>query len=156
MKHDGVEDVKKNLIRILVATMLLCGAAPAQSRSETVEHLSKDVLSFDYPSGWSIVDKSNEQLLHVILTRADNSALIIIIVQREPLQTSKQFYDARNAVTLPFVENLAHQLGLNKAPEESDAQCLSVNWQVASGFRMKGQLKGEPATGEVYTVALGQ
>jgi TonB family protein len=165
---------RPNLVKLLIAAALLCAAtparsprfkasaqtqpaaAPAQSPPAAVEHFSKDGLSFDYPAGWTLADRSSQQLQHLILARADSSALVMVIAQREPLQTSAQLRVARDAVTTPYVEGLAKQLAVVKVPSWSDAQCLRVGSQIATGFSLAGRLGDQPATGDVYTIVMGQ
>ena len=85
---------RPNLVKHLIAAPLLCAATSAWSPSvnasaqspSAAEHFSKDGISFDYPTGWSLSDKSSEQLQHLILTRAGSSVLIMVVAQREPLR----------------------------------------------------------------------
>jgi TonB family protein len=155
---------RPNLISHLVVVALLCMAASAQSPPAAVStqsppaaagHFSKDGVSFDYLAGWSLDDKSSENLQHLILRRADSSALVMVIVQREPVRTPEQIIAARATVTMPYVASLARSLGA-RTPSQEDAQCLPVGERFAVGFRLAGKLEREPGTGEVYVIVLGQ
>ncbi len=135
---------------LLIFVMLL-----TTTPQNVVEHYSKDGLAFDYPSGWTLGDTGDAQQQRVVLTRPNASNIIMVFAQREPIKTAGQLAGARANVTMPYVTNIAHKLGLNRAPEPSD-QCLSVGGRNAVGFQMTGMLEGEPTTAEVYTVVLGQ
>lgn len=120
-------------------------------------HYSKDGLAFDHPAGWKLGESSNAELQRVVLTRAEGgSNIIMVFAQRTPIKTAAELYASRNGVTMPYVENIAHKLGLNNPPSTEDAQCVPVGGRNAVGFRMTGQLDGQPTTAEVYTIVLGQ
>jgi TonB family protein len=121
-----------------------------------VEHFSKDGLSFDYPAGWTLEDKSSEQVQHLVIRRAGSSVLVMVIAQREPIRTVNQMLRARDAVTMPYVVNLARQLGAAQEPSREDAKCLPLGERFAVGFRLAGRLEQQSSTGEVYAVVLGQ
>jgi TonB family protein len=147
------------LVFILIIALLPLAAATAQSPAGAalaVEHFSKDGLSFDYPAGWTLEDKSSEQVQHLVIRRAGSSVLVMVIAQREPSQTVAQLLDSRNAITMPYVASLARQLGLTEVPTSTDAQCKPLGERFATGFRLTGHLELEAATGEVYSLVLGQ
>ncbi|MDT7781563.1 MAG: periplasmic protein TonB [Acidobacteriota bacterium] len=147
------------LVFILIIALLPLAAATAQSPAGAalaVEHFSKDGLSFDYPAGWTLEDKSSEQVQHLVIRRAGSSVLVMVIAQREPIQTVVQVFMSRRAVTMPYVENLARQLGVMNLPTPEDSKCLTLGEHSAVGFRLVGRLEQEPSTGEVYAIVLGQ
>lgn len=121
-----------------------------------VGHYSKDGLAFDYPDGWTLGDTSSAELQRVLLTRGGASNIIMVFAQRELITTTGQLNTSRVSVTMPYVENIAHKLGLNNPPPPDEAQCVAVGGRYAVGFRMTGQLEGEPTRAEVYTIVLGQ
>jgi len=59
-------------ITCLTFMFLLCLFAPAQTTQGG--RPEKDGLSFSYPAGWAIEDKSNAQAQHLVLTRAGGSS----------------------------------------------------------------------------------
>ena len=134
---------------LLIFVMLLAASQGG------VEHYEKDGLAFDYPAGWKLADMSDAQLQRVILTRGGSSNIIMLFAQREPVTTAAQLNAARSGVTLPYVTNIAHKLGLDGPPAPSE-QCVSVGGRPAVGFQMNGMLEGEPTTAEVYTALLGR
>lgn len=119
-------------------------------------HFSKEGLAFDYPAGWTLEDTSDAQMQRLTLTRAGGSNIIMVFAQRDLIKTTMQLYGSRSTVTMPYVTNIAHKLGLDQPPPPNEAQCMPVGGHTAVGFRMGGQLEGEATTAEVYTVVLGQ
>jgi TonB family protein len=144
---------------LLIFVVLLAGPArvpPPASAQGGVGHFSKEGLAFDHPAGWTLADTSNAELQRVVLTRAGGSNIIMVFAQRQLITTAAQLYASRAGVTMPYVENIAHKLGLNRPPQPDEAQCVAVGGRFAVGFSMSGELGGEPTRAEVYTIVLGQ
>lgn len=129
---------------------------PAARQQPASEHFSKDGLSFDYPTGWTLADKSGDAAQQLILFLQGSSARVQVVVHRRPLQSWEQVRLAREAITTPYVKSLAQQLGLAEAPEWTDAKCITVGNRNALGLHLSGRLDGEPGAADVYTVILGQ
>lgn len=141
----------KTALLIFVTLLLMPAAA-----QDGAGHFSKEGLAFEYPAGWTFADTGDAKLQRLMLTRAGGSNIILVFAQRELITTAMQLYGSRTTVTMPYITNIAHKLGLNGPPPPREAQCLSVGGRPAVGFRMGGMLDGEPTTAEVYTVVLGQ
>lgn len=139
------------VLAIIVAALARVPAAPQGGAG----HFEKDGLSFDYPVAWTLEDKSTAELQHLILRRPGNSVLLMVVAQREPLQSAAQSAAVRATVTRPYVENLARQLGA-QPPEAPDQHCLPLGGSLASGYRVSGRIGQEPSTGEVYAAVVNQ
>jgi TonB family protein len=148
--------MKSSLLILVILFTVPVGAPYAQEPSAPSGHYSKDGLAFNYPNGWTLSDTSNAELQRVVLTRAGASNIIMVFAQRQLITTAEQLNDSRMSVTLPYVENIAHKLGLDNPPPPEEAQCVAVGERYAVGFRMNGQLEGEPTRAEVYTIVMGQ
>jgi TonB family protein len=118
-------------------------------------HFSNEGISFDYPAGWALNDTGDAQMQRLMLTRPGGTNVIIVFAQREPVTTAAQLYESRRAVTMPYVDNISHKLGLER-PQLDEVQCVQVGGRPAVGFRMNGHYEGEPTMAEVYTVVLGR
>jgi TonB family protein len=143
-------------VKNLAVIFFLCAAALAQSPAGETKHFNKEGLSFDYPAGWTLTDKSTPQAQHLILTRAGSSALIMVIAHRDIISTSEQLAVARDSLTIPFVRDVAQKFGLKEAPVWEHSLCAKVGGHQALGFLLRGQVNKEPSTGEIYTLVLGQ
>lgn len=174
--------MKKSLLTLTILTLTLCAHAPrysetfaresrkadaaqqqsAQTTDDAFEHFSKDGLSFDYPKGFRLTDRSNEAAQHLVLGREGTSVLIMVIAYRDRVANREQFTVVRDATTTPYVQNLARSLGVEKPPSWDDERCLDLGESLptvrrfATGFSLSGKSNGQPTTGEVYAVALGQ
>ncbi|HEX8688025.1 MAG TPA: energy transducer TonB [Pyrinomonadaceae bacterium] len=139
------------IIAFVVAALARVPAAPQGGAG----HFGKDGLSFDYPPGWTLEDKSTAELQHLILRRPGSSVILMVVVQREPLQSAAQSAAVHDTITQPYVEHIARQLGA-RAPEAPDPQCIPLGGSLASGYRLSGRLDKEPSTGEVYVGMVNQ
>lgn len=149
--------MKTSLLLLLVILTATARPAPAQAtRAAGAEHFSKDGLSFDYPSGWTLKDGSDEKLQSLVLRHPGVSSVITVFARREPVTNGPQLYGARADITMPYVEGVARRLGLGRAPRFEEARCVLAGGRMALGFRMSGRVKDEPTTAEIYSVALGQ
>lgn len=166
--------MKKSLLLLSLITLALAPALRRASASQesrksevaqsqpTSEHFSKDGLSFDYPTGWKLTDRSTDAAQHLILSREGSSALIMVIAHRDRVANREQFEIVRDAVTTPYVQNLARSLGVESAPSWDDARCLDMGEQLptarrfATGFKLSGKSNGQPTTGEVYAIGLNE
>ncbi|HEX8284822.1 MAG TPA: energy transducer TonB [Pyrinomonadaceae bacterium] len=146
----------KALPLVVLALLAVPARVPQPARAQGgVSHFSKDGLSFDYPDGWTLEDKSRPELQHLILRRPGTTALVMVVAQRELLQTVAQMLESRNTVTKPYVANVARLLGA-EVPDANDSKCMPLRESNAVGFRMTGQIGGEQGAGEVYAVVMGQ
>lgn len=175
--------MKKSLLTLTLFALALCASAPrraqtaaqeskkpdaaqqqqpAQASGGAVEHFAKDGLSFDYPAGFKLTDRSNEAAQHLILGREGSSVLVMVIAHRDRVASHEQFVVVRDETTTPYVQNLARSLGVEKAPSWDEERCLDLGEHLptarrfATGFSLSGKSNGQPTTGEVYAVALGQ
>jgi TonB family protein len=143
-----------------IFVILLAGLARVPAAAVVAQggngHFSKEGLTFDYPVAWALADTGDAQMQRLMLRREGASNIILVFAQRELITTAAQLFASRSRVTMPYVTNIAHKLGLNGPPPLNDAKCTTIGGRPAVGFRMGGQLEGEPTTAEVYTVLLGQ
>ncbi|HYH85968.1 MAG TPA: hypothetical protein VEX60_10990, partial [Pyrinomonadaceae bacterium] len=147
---------KPLLINQLVLALLLCAQASAQSPAGATVHFAKDGLSFDYPAGWTLTDKSSATAQEIVLAFPGSSAVIQVVAFRELMQSAEQARATRESVTIPYAMKLATQFGSPLSQLSESADCLPVGKRLASGFKLTGQLDKQPITGYVYTIVLGQ
>ena len=167
--------MKRSLLTVSLLTLTLCASAPrraetaaqesqqsAQTASDAVGHFAKDGLSFDYPEGFKLTDRSNEAAQHLVLSREGSSVLLMVIAYRERVSNRQQFEAVREAITTPYVQSLARGLGVEKTPSWGEERCLDLGEHLptarrfATGFSLSGKSSGEPTTGEVYAMAINQ
>ena len=163
--------MRKSLLTLSLLTLALCASAPrraesaaqepqkteaAQTTNDAVEHFAKDGLSFDYPAGWKLTDKSAGGAQHLLLTLPNSSASVQVLAHREPLQNIEQLRALRESFTTPYLNDIARKLGLSEAPRWEDARCMNVGEHVAEGVLLKGQFDGQPSAAEVYTTVVGR
>ncbi|HYE15058.1 MAG TPA: TonB family protein [Pyrinomonadaceae bacterium] len=147
----------KSLVKQLLILALLSGAAAAQTPGAgAAKRYSQDGLSFDYPGGWALTDKSTPQAQHLVLARAGNSAVIMVIALRGVITSKEQLAAAREAVTKPYATTLAQQFGVKEVPANA-TQCQPLGKEgLATGFKLSGTYGGQPSTGEIYSLMLGR
>jgi TonB family protein len=149
--------MKKLLIlNRIVLGLLLCIQASAQSPAVATENYSKEGLSFDYPKGWTLADKSNATAQEIILVLPGTSAVIQVVAFRELLQSAEQVRATQESVTIPHAMKLASKLSSPLSQLLDNADCLPIGKRLASGVRLTGLLDKQPISAYVYTIVLGQ
>ena len=138
----------------LTFALLFCASASAQTTPGG--RYEKDGLSFSYPDGWVVEDKSNSFVQHLILTREGGSSLVVVTAHRELITQTEQLAGARRNVWKPYAEDMALRLGIEKKPPWEEMQCEKVGERAAPGVRLSGKINGQPTTGEVYALMLGR
>lgn len=138
----------------LTFTALLCAFASAQTTAGG--RYEKDGLSFSYPAGWRVEDKSNAQAQHLIVTREGGSALVAVIAYREPIVNPGQLSAAHRNIWRPYVSDVAAKLGVEKNAAWEATHCEKVGGFQAVGVKLNGNFQGQPTTGELYALVLGR
>lgn len=144
------------ILRAVVLLTLLTSTVAAQSPADVVKSYAKDGLSFNYPAGWTITDKSNAQAQHLILSQEKSSVIIMVVAYRELLTNREQVYLARRGLTEPYVESIAKNFTASGHAVERDNPCIEVESVKVTGERVRGFYQNEPSTGEVYSFVRGR
>jgi TonB family protein len=135
---------------------LSASPAVAQSSADGMKTFAKDGLSFSYPSGWTLTDKSNAQAQHLILSQEKSSVIIMVVAYRELLTSEEQFYVAIRGITEPYVESIAKNFASSGRKVERDNPCIELEGVKVSGVQLHGFYQNEPSTGDVYYFARGR
>lgn len=148
------------LFALFAAAAVLCAGAHAQNPAGEAtgerQRFARDGLSFEYPAGWTLEDKSDADVQHLLLTRAGASAVVRVVAYRAPVATAEQAVAASQNIWRPYAEDLARKLGITKSPAWDEMRCVKVGGVPAPGVRLGGSLGGRPTTGEVYALLLGR
>jgi len=141
-----------NIAACLPLILIVSLTAAAQS----AEHFSQGGVSFDYPDGWILNDRSRPESQQLILSRPDISSLVIVVALREPILTRTQLYAASAQVTEPYVRDLVAKLSSDTSPAKRDSSCEKIGEATIGGVRVKGEMSGAPTTAEVYAFPKGR
>lgn len=138
------------ILAFLVSSVL------AQSPTGEMKTFAKDGLSFRYPAGWQLTDKSNAQAQHLILSQPNSSIIIMVVAYRESLANKEQLYVGVHNITEPYVESIAKNFKASRQKVERDNPCIEIGGISVSGVRLRGVYQNEPSTGEVYAFLGGR
>src|ERR1041384_3344152 len=89
-------------------TLLVMLVATVVAVAQNDKQFTKDGLTFDYPSGWTLQDDSNEDAQQLTLARAGNDLLIRLFVHKGKV-TAEKFPDAKKAFIDPYVVSTGKQ-----------------------------------------------
>jgi len=141
---------KHQWISPAILVFLFAGFALAQTPTTETNKFTKDGLEFNYPAGWTLTDKSTSAAQHLILSKPNTTALIMIVAYRDLISNTEQFPALVKSVTVPYVDSIAKNFVLPGQSVQRDNPCIEIAGAKVSGFRMRGSSQNEPSTGEVY------
>jgi len=147
--------MSRNVVQIFVLLIACSGFAAAQVSPGDAKHFNKEGLSFDYLSGWSLVDGSISDAQQLTLTRADADAQIKVFVHRGRI-TPEKMGDARIKLIDTYIDGTSKQfedMGAHpqRAPDNTDIGGLK-----AEGLKITASLGGVPGAAGIYWALIGQ
>lgn len=147
----------KKATLILIA-ILFCLPAFGQSPPSELKQFNKDGLTFDYPAGWTLADKSTPQAQHLLLTRPGGSEVIVIIAYRDLVTSLPQFQAAQEAITEPYIKSVAEKFSPAGKPAVREPLCTEIGARnkTVAGNRLHGSFNQQPSTGEFYSFLMRQ
>jgi TonB family protein len=137
--------ISPTILIVLFAQFIL-----AQTSTTETNTFTKDGLDFSYPAGWTLTDKSTPAAQHLILSKANTTALIMIVAYRDLISNTEQFPVLVKSVTTPYLDNIAKNFVVPGQSVQRDNPCIEIGGAKVSGFRIRGFSHNEPSTGEVY------
>lgn len=139
---------KSFLLSLLI--LLTCTSA-AKTTRDAAGRYSKEGLSFDYPSGWTVEEKGDAETLRVVVSRAGISTFIEVASPRSPVATHEQRVSEQERLWVPAVEEMQQRLGLKKKfPAKEEYRCPPFGERPGVGVILSGRFEGRSAKGEVY------
>jgi TonB family protein len=142
-----VTSTNKLAVAIGMIISFLSASIYAQSAGPELNHFAADVISFDYPAGYSVTEESTPETRQYVIDRKGNSVqLTIVVTQRLILQ--KELPAAITNFTEPLVKKVAVTLGADKNPPERSSFQTQIGTKQAEGIRLRSARSGTK-TGEV-------
>ena len=140
------------VLHILLVILIASVVAVAQSGSD--KQFTKDGLTFDYPSGWTLQDDSNEDAQQLTLARAGNDLLIRVFVHKGKV-TAEKFPDAKKAFIDPYVVSTGKQFVAMGAKPIETLVSTEVGGAKAEGVVIAANLGGETGAARIYWALVG-
>lgn len=126
---------------MILPVALLLVAAGARAQDANVKHYEKDGLSFDYPAGWQLSDKSTGQMQFLELTQGD--VTIRVRSPRESLKTPEKEAHAKKLFQDQYVDNFADQFQQQGMQPRRSPVTTQVGGADAEGTRLRVTMGGE-------------
>ena len=138
--------INKLTVAVAVIVWLLTFTGYAQSPEQEMNHLATGGISFDYPAGYTVTDKSTPDVQEFIITRPGSSTRLTIISMRRVVSTN-ELPAAIDDFKEPIIKKVATSIGLGDSPERSEIK-LQLGLREVEGVRLL--YFGNPTTiGEV-------
>ena len=126
--------INKLTVAVAMIVLLLSFSVYAQSPELELNHLSTGGISFDYPAGYSVADKSTPEVHEFIITRQGSSIRLTITALRR-LIAPNELPAAIEDFKEPIIKKVATALGLTDSPERTDIKAR-IGLREAEGVRL--------------------
>jgi hypothetical protein len=135
----------------IAALFVTCNLATFAQANKT---FSKDGLSFEYPSAWTVVDASKEDAQQLTLARSDSDAQIRVFVYRNKI-TQDKVAEARTKLVDPYIESTFKTFQQMGAKPQRSAANTTISSVSAEGVKIGATLEGEPGAALIYWTLVG-
>jgi hypothetical protein len=137
----------------LLAIALCCALAIAQTGD--TKNVSKDNLSFDYPSSWQLQESSNNDAQEFTLGKANVDVQIRLYAHRGRIGVEK-LPEAKKAFIDPYIAATAKQFVAMGAKPEQTPDSSEIGGVKADGVNISASLGGEAGAAKIYWAVVGQ
>jgi len=142
--------------RIIISICLaLVLASLAIAQTSNNKQFVKDGLMFDYPTGWTLTDDSNEDAQQLTIARANADAQIRVFVHKGRIAPEK-FPDAKKAFIDPYVAATGKQFVAMGAKPQQASDSTEIAGEKAEGVAITASLAGEPGAAKIYWALIGR
>jgi TonB family protein len=111
-----------------------------------LNHLTADGISFDYPAGYAVTDKSTPEAQEFVITRQGSSIQLTIVAMRR-LVSPNELPAAIEDFKEPIIKKVGATLSLTDSPERTEIKSR-LGLREAEGVRLQS-LDNRMRTGEV-------
>jgi hypothetical protein len=130
-------------------------AACMFATAQTPKNFTKDNLSFDYPSGWTVQDDSNDDAQQFTLSKPNSDVQIRIFVHKGRISQEK-LADAKKAFIDPYIAATAKQFVAMGAKPQQSPDASEIGGVKADGVTINASLGGDPGAARIYWALVGQ
>jgi TonB family protein len=136
-----------NKLTVAIAMIVsLLSLNAAQSPDPELNHLATGGISFDYPAGYTVTDKSTPEHRNFVITRQGSSIQLAIIAMRR-LISPNELPAAIEDFKEPIIKKVGTTLSLTGSPERTDIKS-QLGSREAEGVRLQAS-DNRMRTGEV-------
>jgi hypothetical protein len=142
------------IIMALALAPLAFAQSPVAPTAPSLKHYAEKGLSFDYPAGIELDDRSTASGQHLVIQSKDR-AQIMILSRHEQITTAEQLAAARHEIVDGFIETMWQQIHEQDPNVARAAVQIEVAGAQAAGVRLRAVLNNEPGNAEIYSLQLG-
>src|SRR5215470_15067319 len=135
----------------LLAIILISYLVAAQ----TPNTVTKNGLSFDYPSDWTMQDDSGGDAQQFSLGKANSDVQIRIFAHKGRI-TAEKLPDAKKAFIDPYIAATEKQFVSMGAKPEQSPDTSEIGGVKADGVKISASLGGEAGAAKIYWALVGQ
>jgi hypothetical protein len=149
--------ISQRLATTLLLALLISLPAHAQGGGAVaqVERFSGGGVTFQYPSQWTLTDKSSNSSQHLVLELKGTAAQIMVLVERTPSTQPGQRTEILRARSTAFADIMTKELEKVGTTVQRSEVTTEVGGVAADGLRLRAAPGNQPGSVEVYSFVLG-
>ncbi|MBD0372176.1 MAG: hypothetical protein ICV60_15145 [Pyrinomonadaceae bacterium] len=149
--------ISQRIVAALLLALLIPLPALAQgvSAAAQMERFSDGGVAFQYPSTWTLTDKSNAQNQHLVLELKGTAAQIMVLVERTPSTKPGERTAALRTRSTTFADIMTKELEKLGATVERTEVSTTAGGVQADGLKLRASPGNQPGSVEVYSFVLG-
>jgi hypothetical protein len=140
---------------ILLALLVSMPALAQGGGAAQMARFSEGGVAFQYPSTWTLSDKSSTENQHLVLELKGTAAQIMVLVERTASTQPGQRTAALQARTNTFADLMTKKLEEVGATVQRSDVTTDVGGVPADGLRLRAAPGNRPGSIEVYSFVLG-
>jgi hypothetical protein len=145
--------VEDEMSRILLLAIILISAVIVAA--QTPKTVSKNDLSFDYPSDWTMQDESGGDAQQFSLSKVNSDVQIKVFVHKGRI-TAEKLPDAKKAFIDPYLAATEKQFVTMGANPQQAPDTSEIGGVKAEGVKISASLGGETGAAKIYWALVGQ
>src|ERR1044072_3609415 len=138
-------------IKLFAIILITCVITAAQ----TPKTVTKDGLSFDYPSDWTIQDDTSSDAQQFSLSKANSDVQIRVFVHKGRIAPEK-LPDAKKAFIDRYIASTEKQFVSMGAKPEQSPDTSEIGGVKVDGVKISASLGGETGAAKIYWAVVGQ
>lgn len=138
-------------MRFKLLAIICCVIALVQ----TSKTYTKNGLSFDYPSDWTVQEGVNDDAQQLTLGKANSEVGITLFAHKGRL-TAEKLPDAKKAFIDPYIAATEKQFVSMGAKPEQSPDSSEIGGVKAEGVKIVASLGGETGAAKIYWALIGE
>jgi len=140
-----------NLSIIILLAVFSVGGAKPQDVTSPTKHFQKGGITFDYPSGWTVIENNSREVQTATVAPESSGTQIVVSIYQSPIPTCDVEFEVEKVGSV-FSKSVAKVIKAG-APTGAPVR-TQLGASEIEGTQLKGFIDQQAALGDVYAIRL--